>query len=142
MANVSLSVEDFRQRFPAFSDTTKYSDTLIQTQMDIATIYISPEKSCMVKDNTLQQMIYLMTAHLIELNNALVSGSSSGIDGGQVASASVGGVSVSKAIPKNATELDYWLNLTPYGMQLLALLSMLTGIGFYIGGQRENVFRG
>lgn len=141
MAEVSLSIAEFRQRFPAFSDTTKYSDSLIQSQMDIAKLYISPEPNCMVKDDILEQLIYLMTAHLLVLNNQLTSGSSSSVGGGQIASASVGGVSVSKAIPKNKTELDYWLNLTPYGMQLLALLSMLTGIGFYIGGQRENVFR-
>lgn len=142
MANVSLSVAEFRQQFPAFSDTTKYSDEFIQAQMNIAQLYISPEENCLVKNEILKQMIYLMTAHLVALNSNLANGSSSNVGGGQIASASVGGVSVSKAIPNNRTELDYWLNLTPYGMQLLALLSMLTGVGFYMGGQQENVFRG
>lgn len=141
MAEVSLSIAEFRERFVAFRNATKYTDSYIQSQMNIAKLYISPEENCMVKDDLIKQLIYLMTAHLMAINNSLESGSGSGVGGGQIASASVGGVSVSKAIPNNRTELDYWLNLTPYGMQLLALLSMLTGIGFYMGGQRENVFR-
>lgn len=141
MAEVSLSIAEFREQFVAFRNTTEYTDSYIQGQMNIAKLYISPEQNCMVKDDTIKQLIYLMTAHLMAINNSLKSGSGSSVGGGQIASASVGGVSVSKAIPNNRTELDYWLNLTPYGMQLLALLSMLTGIGFYMGGQRENVFR-
>ena len=96
----------------------------------------------MMKECMQKQLTYLMTAHLVSLESNNASGNSSSIGCGQVASASVGGVSVSKALPNNRTELDYWLNMTPYGMQLLALLSMLSGVGFYIGGQRENVFRG
>lgn len=140
MAELVLSTAEFRQRFPSFSDETKYSEEFIQSQIDVAMLYISPGPNCLVTQCQQKQMIYLMTAHLSALNNSLANGDSSA--GGQIASASVGGVSVSRALPNNRTELDYWLNMTPYGMQLLALLSMLTGIGIYIGGQRENVFRG
>lgn len=142
MTDVVLSVAEFRQRFPEFSDTTKYSDEFIQAQMDVAQLYISPQPNCLVNQCQQKQMIYLLTAHLVALNYSIANGSGSSIGAGQVASASVGGVSVSKALPNNRTELDYWLNLTPYGMQLLALLSLFTGVGFYVGGQRENVFRG
>ena len=142
MAELVLSVAEFRQRFPSFSDTTKYSDEFIQSQLDVAMLYISPDPNCLVTQCQQKQMIYLLSAHLVELNKSVASSSGSSIGAGQVASASVGGVSVSKALPNNRTELDYWLNMTPYGMQLLALLSMLTGVGIYIGGQRENVFRG
>lgn len=139
---IEVTTSEFRSRFPAFADESKYSEDLVQMMLNTAMLYISPERNCLVRECVQIQMIYLMTAHLVELNYNLATGKSSGLGAGQVASASVGGVSVSKAIPNNRTELDYWLNLTPYGMQLLALLSMFTGIGFYIGGQRENVFRG
>lgn len=137
MANVVVTISEFRQRFPAFSDTTKYSDVFIQSMLDMAQTYISPQENCLVNKEVIKNMIYLMTAHLAQINSSLANGK--GV--GQISSASVGGVSVSKVVPKNATELDYWLNLTPYGMQLLATLSSLSAIGLYIGGQRENVFR-
>lgn len=141
MAEVSLSIAEFRQRFPAFSDTTKYSDEFLTGCLDTAKLYISPNENCLVSDSQIKQLIYLMTAHLAEINYSLMNGTSSSIGGGQISSAHIGDVSVTKAIPNNKTDLDYWLNTTPYGMQLLALLSMLTGIGFYMGGQMENVFR-
>ena len=140
MANVIVTIAEFRQRFPAFSDTTKYSDEVVQTQLDVAQLYISPKKNCLVNQSQQKQMIYLMTAHLLTINTALANGDTTA--GGQIASASVGGVSVSKAIPTNKTELEYFLNSTGYGMQLLTLLSLFSVVGFYIGGQRENVFRG
>lgn len=137
MANVVVTISEFRQRFPAFSDTTKYSDEFIQSMLDMAQTYISPQENCLVNKEVTKNMIYLMTAHLAQINSSLANGK--GV--GQISSASVGGVSVSRVVPKNTTELDYWLNLTPYGMQLLATLSSLSAIGIYIGGQRENVFR-
>lgn len=139
MASVNVNIAEFRQRFPAFSDTTKYSDDYVQMMLDTAQLYISPEENCLVKPEIIKQMIYLMTAHLLSLNIALASGDSSA--GGQIASASVGGVSVSKAIPNNRTDFEYFLNSTGYGMQLLALLSLQSVVGIYIGGQKENVFR-
>lgn len=137
MANVVVTISGFRQIFPAFSDTEKYSDAFIQSMLDMAQTYISPQENCLINSATIKNMIYLMTAHLAQINSSLANGK----DVGQVSSASVGGVSVSKVVPKNTTELDYWLNTTPYGMQLLATLSSLSAIGLYIGGQKENVFR-
>lgn len=137
MANVVVTISGFRQIFPAFSDTEKYSDAFIQSMLDMAQTYISPQENCLINSATIKNMIYLMTAHLAQINSSLANGK----DVGQISSASVGGVSVSKVVPKNTTELDYWLNTTPYGMQLLATLSSLSAIGLYIGGQKENVFR-
>lgn len=139
MANVTVTIAEFRQRFPAFSDTTLYSDEFIQNQLDVAQLYISPEPNCLVKPEIQKQMIYLMTAHLSELNSQLANGDASA--GGQIGSASVGGVSVSRITPQNKNSFEYFLNSTGYGMQLLALLDMLSVVGIYIGGQKENVFR-
>lgn len=141
MTELLLTTSEFRSRFPAFSDETKYNEDLVQTQLYMAQLYISPEPNCMMKECLQKQAIYLMTAHLLEINGNIANGNGGSMGVGQVASASVGGVSVSKAIPKNKTDFEYWLNMTPYGMQLLALLDMLSVVGLYIGGQKENVFR-
>ncbi|MNJ79317.1 hypothetical protein D3C77_772930 [compost metagenome] len=33
---------------------------------------------------------------------------------------------------------SYWLGMTPYGMQLMALLKVCTGGGLYVGGLPER----
>lgn len=140
MADVNVSVSEFRTKFIIFSSSNKYPDDVIQNMLDTSKLYISPAKNCLVPEDVQKQMIYLLTAHMLEQQNQMLSGNG-GVAGLQLSSASVDGVSVGIAIPQSRSELDYWLNTTMYGRQLLALLSMLSGIGVYIGGQRENVFR-
>lgn len=135
MAEVNVSVAEFRQRFPIFSDTTKYPDTVVQTMLDTAIIYIPNQTTCCKDEATVKEMIYLMTAHLLAQNTSNSSGS------GVVQSASVGGVSVTKMAPPVKNMFSYWLAGTPYGQQLLAMLKMQSTIGIYIGGNKENVFR-
>lgn len=138
MAHVQVNIAEFRQLFPAFNDTTKYPDNIVQIMLDTAQNYISANKNEYVKENVIKQMIYLMTAHLLIQNNNIASDNT---DGGLVTSASVGGVSVSKAIPPNKTALSYWLSTTVYGLQLRALLRLQATVGIYKGGTKENVFR-
>ena len=57
MARVALSISEFRQRFPAFSDTTKYSDSFIETMLGIAQLYISPETNCLIAEDIQKQLI-------------------------------------------------------------------------------------
>lgn len=137
MAEVNVSVAEFRQRFPIFSSTTKYPDTLVQTMLDTAIIYIPNRTTCCKDEKTVKEMIYLMTAHLLATSTDTASGGT----GGVVQSASVGGVSVSKMAPPAKNMFSYWLAGTPYGLQLLAMLKMQSTIGVYVGGTKENVFR-
>ena len=86
----------------------------------------------------LNTAIYLLTAHRTFLNSQAQAGQEG--QGGKVASASVGEVSVSYAtMPTNDT-FDYWLTLSPYGQELAALLNMLSGLPKYYGGSFERVF--
>lgn len=64
--------------------------------------------------------IYLATAHqaYLMLNPNLVSQ-------GKVSNASEGSVSAGFVQPTYKSWLDYWLSLTPYGIELLAILSQV-----------------
>lgn len=137
MATVTVTVAEFRQRFPIFSNTEKYPDTVVQTMLDTAIIYVPNKTTCCKNEATVKEMICLMAAHLLAQN----ADTSSGGTGGVIQSASVGGVSVTKMAPPAKTSFSYWLSSTPYGLQLLAMLKLQSVIGVYIGGTKENVFR-
>lgn len=119
-----LDVALFRQLFPAFANPATYSDALIQFQWDVAGGYVS----------TCEKMIYYMTAHLMALSDLIASGQTPGM----VSSSTVGSVSVSLTPPPVKSQLNWWLSLTPYGQQLLAMAQALTAGGLYIGGKPET----
>lgn len=135
---VVVSVAGFRQKFTAFSDVVKYPDDVLQSTLDMATDYISTDNDFFMKDNTRILAIYLLTAHIQTLFDNLNAGEG---QVGQVASSSVGSVSVQKVAPPNRNQLDWYLNSTTYGTMLYNLLKTATVMGVYIGGEREQVFR-
>lgn len=140
MATIEVSIAEFRTLFPAFKDTTKYPDTMVQIMLDTAVVYIPNHTNKYVKDTVIKQMVYLMTAHLLTINGALAAGTGDAA-GGIVSSAHIDSVSVTKAVPQSKNAFQYWLNQSIYGQQLLALLKMQAVVGIYFGGTKENVFR-
>ena len=135
MASVVLSISDFRAAYPAFSDVVKYPDATITGAFNKAQIFVKNETNCALDEDRLETILYLMTAHLLQTQTNAVGGSTAGV----IASASMGGVSVSIASPKNADEFQYFLNQSPYGQELLALFSILAMGGFYFGGNGETL---
>ena len=100
--------------------------------------YISPLNLGPLKDNSRTYAVYLMAGHLQLLRDRLSAGNTgTGLQTG----ASVGQVSVTLTPPPVKDQFDYWLNLTPFGSELLFLLSTVTGVGWYIGGSNEDVFK-
>lgn len=82
--------------------------------------------------------VYLLTAHRLYLSTLANSGQAG--QGSKVASANVDGVSVSFSTMPNTNNLNYWLSLSPYGIELAALLDTLCGLPDYTGGSFERVF--
>ena len=72
----------------------------------------------------------LMTAHLLGISVSANAGQNSGV----VISATIDKVTVGLMAPPAGNNWQYWLNQTPYGQQLLALLSAASAGGFYVGG--------
>jgi hypothetical protein len=117
---------------PAFSDSTKYTDEKVELFIEQAYNYISPHKGCLLKCKSRRYAIELMAAHLLTLNDRILSGNMSA--GGRITSANIDKISVSLEAPKNQNDWNYWLSLTPYGMALSALLISKAPIGIYSGG--------
>jgi len=126
----------FRAKFPAFKD---YSDAQLSLYWDTATIFIKDVTNCALDAKALEYALQLMTAHLILLSEK-DSGTGSGSSGvyGPVKEASIDKVSVSIVEPPAGTSWRWWMSLTPYGIQLLALLRIKGAGGFYVGGRPEG----
>lgn len=137
-AVVKPTVSEFRQWYPEFSNLEKYPDSVLQARLTLAQCYVSNVNFGCLKDECRLQAIYLMAAHLQLLNDKIASGQS---QLGFTTSTSIDKVSVSVALPPYKNQLGYWLNTTPYGAQLLALLNSCAAIGLYYGGEYEDVFR-
>lgn len=125
-----FDVAAFRVAFPAFASDVIYPDALINAQAANALCFLGTHNcGC----DTLSWQ--LMTAHLLALATAQASGSG---QSGQVTSASIDKVSVSITPPPTRDGFTYWLGMTPYGLQLFALLSRCAAGGIYVGGRPER----
>jgi len=139
MTEVVLSVGVFREDFDAFADVQKYSDAKIGKFIDRAYKYCSNKVRFVLSDCERLLAIELMTAHLLTLNDMIENGGNATL--GQIGSSTIGSVSVSLVAPLNKNALQYWLNLTGYGKDYLALLASHAPMGFYAGGSFQRVFR-
>lgn len=130
MTTLVFDVAAFRVSYPAFADDVKYPDAVLQGYWDTATCFICPEDYGYLHGHCRTQAINLLTAHLAALATLIAGGEIPGM----LQSATVDKVSVSLTPPPVKTQLAWWLNLTPYGMQLWALLEMMAVGGVFIGG--------
>lgn len=124
----TFSLEAFRLQFPQFDSV---DDAVVLATADSAQCFIDGT-GCECDDFALM----LMVAHLLQLQAAAANG---GSGTGPVASATVGGVSVSfQAPPTGSSAYKYWLFTTPYGAQIAALLARCSAGGVYVGGAPER----
>ena len=138
MTTLTFDVTQFRISFPEFSNPVAYPDATLQMYWDTATCYINDEDYGCLSGKCRQHAINLMTAHIAKISTTVNSGGSTG----QIQSSSIDKVSVSLTPPPNKDQFSWWLNTTPYGAQLEALLAITIVGGLYIGGRPElSAFR-
>lgn len=134
MTTIVFNATDFRAMYPAYSNQTVFTDSILQLYWDTATAYVSDQTGgCYVYGFKLGQQtlaLNLMTAHLAYIN-ALTS---TGQAGGVMTGATIDKISVTLQPPPSSNNWQFWLNQSPYGQQLLALLSNAAVGGFYFGG--------
>lgn len=136
----TFDVEEFRVFFPAFASETLFPDDTLQMYWDSATCLVENTQSgCLMLEGDCRfRALNLMTAHLTALSVLIAAGQTPGL----VQSATVDKVSVSLTPPPIQSQWQWWLSLTPYGQQLLALLQVSSVGGVYIGGLPElSAFR-
>ncbi|CAH0447385.1 hypothetical protein LMG10661_03451 [Ralstonia syzygii subsp. syzygii] len=133
-ALIQFDVGAFRSAFPAFASETAYPDTLLSATWDAGTCYVSPENYGYLQGDCRARALNLMTAHLIALADIVKGGQTPGM----VSAATIDKVQVTLTPPPVKSQWQWWLSLTPYGQQLLALLSSAAAGGFYISGLPEG----
>lgn len=133
-AVLTFDVAAFRAQFPAFASAATYPDLTLQGYWDAAICYVSDVNTGRLMDDCRQRAINMMTAHLTALADIIASGKTVGY----AQSATVDKVSVTMTPPPVRSQWQWWLNLTPYGMQLSALLFARSMGGLYIGGSNET----
>ena len=137
MTVITLTVDGFRSDFVEFSNTETYSNELISSFINRSYGYISRNVYGILSEADRKLALELMTAHLLTINSKISSNTATG----QIASTSIDAISVSLVAPVNKNAWQYWLNSTPYGQQLLALLQAHAPAGIYDGGSYQKVFR-
>lgn len=132
MSNIQYNNATFRALFPAFANTQTYSDAALQLYWNTATSYISTCQRWCGLNGTAQLTLALnqMTAHIAQLMTLAASGQA----GGVVVAATIDKVTVTLMPPPATNEWRYWLNQTPYGQALLALLEVKAVGGFFAVG--------
>ena len=125
-----FTIAEFKLLFESFSDA---SNALIEAICSHVDCYL-PQICC---DNTKKNLSMLLVAHMLELRKLAASGQALAIT-----SASEGGVSISLAMPSGADAWGQWLNITAYGQQYAALVSICTkgksAAGVFFGGIPER----
>ena len=127
---ISFDAALFRAQCPAYRDSTVYPDSVLNGMWDLGTNFVSNLNAGYLQGAGRAAALNYMTAHLVFLNDLILAGTNPG----NVTSSGVDRTNVTLEAPKQASQWKYWLNQSPYGKALLALLRINAVGGFYAGG--------
>lgn len=130
MSIITFDIAAFRAQFTAFADSSIFSNGLLNTNWDLACCFISPENYGFLNGHCREQAIMLLTAHITQIGVYINSGRNPAL----LTGATIDKVSVTATPPPASDQLAWWFNLTGYGQQAWALLSMNAVGGAYYGG--------
>jgi hypothetical protein len=129
----------FRMQFPEFANMTTYPEATLQQYFNTAGLYVSNSNfGPLAWAGATLQCLYLLTAHLAYLSTQIMNGQTPGV----TVQASIDKISVGLQEAALKNQWQYWLQSTPYGQQLLALLQVQSIGGFStVGGPGRAGFR-
>jgi hypothetical protein len=131
-------VDDFLARFPSFSSKEKVA---VIESGNKAMMHITPDQPGMpMRGKYRFYALFLMTAHLLELDDATSSADGTSIAGTPF-KATVGSVTIENTKPNSfqSDDWNYWLNQTKYGRELLAYLEVQAPAGIFLNEERDSV---
>lgn len=131
---INLDLPAFRAQCPEFGSASLYPDITVTGYWEAATVTVSASDYGALNGLARARALNLMTAHLLKLADLIADGNAAGL----VSAAGVDKINVTLVPPPVATQYRWWLSLTPYGAQLLALLQAKAAGGLYIGGRPER----
>ena len=116
---------------PAYADLQHYPEATIQAFWNSAVNYISNRQNCgVIQGDKRVYAINLMTAHLLYISGLIAAGTVPYL----MQTATIDKVTVGLTPPPLRNQFQWWLSVSPYGQELLALLQINSVGGFYIGG--------
>lgn len=125
-----FNVDAFRVQFVEFADAAAFPTLTLQSYFDAAGCYVENKNYGWLRGCCNLLALNLMTAHFAKLASAIADGQTTGIE----TAATIDKVSVTMMAPPVKGMWQYWLAQTPYGQQLLALLSAKAAGGLYTPG--------
>lgn len=120
----------FRLRFTEFASPSAYPTPILQENFDAAGCFVANKNYGWLAGCCNLYALNLMTAHLTKLGALIADGQTPGIE----TQATIDKVSVAMMEPPVKDGWDFWLNQTPYGQALLALLTAKAVGGAYVPG--------
>ena len=130
---INLDIAAFRVNFDLYADETKYPDALLLAQYEIGKCYVA-DNDCTMPEACREYALQSMLAHLLYIRDQV----NSGVHVGMITSGTEDNVSVSLAQPAANDSWSFWFNASPFGRELMALLSVQSVGGFYVGGSPER----
>jgi hypothetical protein len=122
---------DFIAQCPAYSDPTVYPEATLQQYWNGATNYVSNISNFGAIQCTARQFaLNLMTAHLVFYAGLVANQQVPAL----MQTATIDKVSIGVTPPPLPNQWQWFLNISPYGQQLLAQLQSQSAGGFYIAG--------
>lgn len=125
---MELDITTFRSLFPAYASETDYTDATLTQWYTIGKCYVK-DNDCVLPEECRGQALMAMLAHLLYIQDQVKSGNQARV----ITSATEGKVSVSLAEPPSGSNFSYWLNCSPYGPQVLAMLEVAFAGGGWVG---------
>lgn len=120
----------FITAFPAFANPVLYPQATIQMYWTMATSYVDDCNYGWLQCLDRQLAINLMCAHLLALSVIIARGQYPQV----IQGSTIDKISVTLTPPPLVNQWDWWLNSSPYGMQLHSLLQANSVGGWYVGG--------
>lgn len=122
-----IDIAKFKLMYPKFNDI---DDTVIEMITDKADCYVN-KSNC----KCYEQLLFLVIAHMLYLREQQEQGNN---NTSAIASATIDKVSISYQTPISTSSMSQWFNLSPYGIEYLALNKRFNGMPRYIGGSLER----
>jgi hypothetical protein len=138
MSSIVFDPDTFRVLYPQFASSSAFPTPALQARFDLATAYVSSDIYGDMPPAARAQALNLMTAHLLAVGVLIAQNNYSG-QVGVVTGATIDKVAITLQPPPDRGQWRWWLNATPYGAELVALLDMQSVGGFFVGGLPERL---
>lgn len=132
---VVFYAQEFREIYPEFSNAEVYSEARLNNAFVMASTMRANKVTTCTDLAMLKTMLYLLTAHYLFMQDKQAQGGTAGL----VSGATIGQVSVTIAVPTKQGDLRLWLGQSGYGQNYLALASLCSVGGVYVGGKPEQL---